>query len=34
MNENWWYHLHEEELLEGWNLIQAGHPARKIAPLE
>ena len=29
-----WLDLHEEELLEDWNLVQAGRPANKIAPLE
>jgi len=29
-----WLDLHKDELLEDWVLIQAGHPAKKIAPLE
>ena len=29
-----WLDLHEDELLENWELIQAGHPSRRIAPLE
>ena len=29
-----WYELHQKELLEAWNLIQAGSPPRKIEPLE
>ena len=29
-----WLELHKEELLEDWNLVQAGRPAKKIAPLE
>ena len=29
-----WLDLHTDELLEDWDLIQAGHPAKKIAPLE
>nr|VFJ45190.1 MAG: protein of unknown function (DUF4160) [Candidatus Kentron sp. FM]VFJ46523.1 MAG: protein of unknown function (DUF4160) [Candidatus Kentron sp. FM]VFK06367.1 MAG: protein of unknown function (DUF4160) [Candidatus Kentron sp. FM] len=29
-----WLHLHADELLDNWNLIQAGRPANKIAPLE
>ncbi len=29
-----WLDLHEHELLEAWELIQAGHPVKKIAPLE
>ena len=29
-----WLDLHEQELLEAWELIQAGHPVKKIAPLE
>ena len=29
-----WLDLHKNELLEDWKLIQAGHPAKKIAPLE
>lgn len=26
--------LHKDELLEDWEIIQAGRPAKKIAPLE
>ena len=29
-----WLALHKNELLEDWELIQDGHPANKIAPLE
>ncbi|MCZ7626322.1 MAG: DUF4160 domain-containing protein [Candidatus Methylomirabilis sp.] len=29
-----WLDLHQAELLEDWNLVQAGRPANKIAPLE
>ena len=29
-----WLDLHQEELLADWDLIQAGRPANKIAPLE
>jgi hypothetical protein len=29
-----WLDLHRDELLEVWNLVQAGQPAKKIAPLE
>jgi hypothetical protein len=29
-----WLDLHTEELLQAWDLIQAGQPAEKIAPLE
>jgi len=29
-----WFDLHQDELLEDWDLIQAGHTAKKIAPLE
>ena len=29
-----WFELHQDELLEAWNLIQDGHPPRKIEPLE
>nr|VFJ54057.1 MAG: protein of unknown function (DUF4160) [Candidatus Kentron sp. DK]VFJ59154.1 MAG: protein of unknown function (DUF4160) [Candidatus Kentron sp. DK] len=29
-----WLTLHQDELLDAWDLIQAGHPASKIAPLE
>ena len=29
-----WMELHQSELLEDWNLIQAGQPVNKIAPLE
>jgi hypothetical protein len=29
-----WFELHKDELLENWNLIQAGHPPKKIEPLE
>jgi hypothetical protein len=29
-----WFELHKDELLEDWNLIQAGHPPKKIEPLE
>lgn len=29
-----WLDLHRAELLEDWNLIRDGHPAKKIAPLE
>ena len=29
-----WLDLHRDELVEDWDLIQAGHPAKKIAPLE
>jgi len=29
-----WLDLHKDALGEDWNLIQAGHPAKKIAPLE
>jgi hypothetical protein len=29
-----WLDLHEAELLETWNRIQAGKPTKKIAPLE
>ncbi len=29
-----WLDLHQEELFEDWNLVQAGRPANKIAPLE
>lgn len=29
-----WLDLHKDELLEDWILIQAGHPPKKIAPLE
>ena len=29
-----WLDLHQDELLADWDLIQAGRPANKIAPLE
>lgn len=29
-----WYDLHKDELIEDWNLVQAGKPAKKIMPLE
>lgn len=29
-----WLDLHQQELLEDWDLVQAGRPANKIAPLE
>ena len=29
-----WLDLHEAELLEDWDLVQAGRPANKIPPLE
>jgi hypothetical protein len=29
-----WRKLHQEELLENWNLLQAGFPGHKIDPLE
>jgi hypothetical protein len=29
-----WRELHQEELLEIWNLLQAGFPGHKIDPLE
>ena len=29
-----WLDLHQEELLAAWDLVQAGRPANKIAPLE
>jgi hypothetical protein len=29
-----WLDLHQEELLVDWDLVQAGRPANKIAPLE
>jgi hypothetical protein len=29
-----WLDLHADELLEAWDLIQAGRPAKKIPPLE
>jgi len=29
-----WRKLHQEELLENWNLSQAGFPGHKIDPLE
>jgi hypothetical protein len=29
-----WRELHQDELLENWNLLQAGFPAHKIDPLE
>ena len=29
-----WLDLHEQELMENWNLIQAGKPGKKMAPLE
>jgi hypothetical protein len=29
-----WLDLHEGELLEDWNLVQQGRPAKKIPPLE
>jgi len=29
-----WLDLHKDELLEAWDSVQAGHPAKKIAPLE
>ena len=29
-----WFDLHKDELIENWNLVQAGKPARKILPLE
>ncbi|UCF99441.1 MAG: DUF4160 domain-containing protein [Spirochaetaceae bacterium] len=29
-----WLDLHEQELLDAWDLIQAGRPVQKIAPLE
>jgi len=29
-----WRELHQEELLEKWNLLQAGFPGHKIDPLE
>ena len=29
-----WLDLHQQELLEAWDLIQAGRPANRIAPLE
>ncbi|MCU0600927.1 MAG: DUF4160 domain-containing protein [Desulfobacterales bacterium] len=29
-----WLDLHEQELLDAWNLIQSGRPAKRIAPLE
>jgi hypothetical protein len=29
-----WLDLHQSELFEDWDLVQEGHPAKKIAPLE
>jgi hypothetical protein len=29
-----WLDLHEQELLDAWNLIQSGRPANRIEPLE
>lgn len=29
-----WLDLHRQELLEDWDLVQAGRPALKIEPLE
>ena len=29
-----WFELHQDELLEDWTLVQAGHPPKKIDPLE
>ena len=29
-----WLDLHKDEILEDWDLIQNGHSAKKIAPLE
>ncbi len=29
-----WLDLHQQELLDDWELVQAGQPANKIAPLE
>lgn len=29
-----WWELHREELMADWDLLQAGLPAAKIAPLE
>lgn len=29
-----WLDLHENELIENWNLIQEGKPGKKISPLE
>lgn len=29
-----WLDLHEHELLDDWELVQAGRPANKIKPLE
>lgn len=29
-----WLDLHENELMENWNLIQEGKPGKKISPLE
>ena len=29
-----WYDLHKDELIDNWNLVQEGKPARKIVPLE
>jgi hypothetical protein len=29
-----WWHLHRSELLEDWQLAQAGQPLRKIEPLD
>ena len=29
-----WLDLHQDELLEEWNLVRSGRPANKIAPLE
>ena len=29
-----WLDLHQEELIADWDLIQAGHPPKRIEPLE
>ncbi|MCE5230377.1 DUF4160 domain-containing protein [bacterium] len=29
-----WLDLHKDELIENWDLIQSGRPAKRIAPLE
>jgi hypothetical protein len=29
-----WLELHQADLLEAWSHIQAGHPVKKIEPLE
>lgn len=29
-----WLDLHKDELIEDWNLVHSGRPAKRIAPLE